>query len=153
MGKPYLIKAVSIHAPTRGATTNAHKTCKSAVVSIHAPTRGATGKADCKSFTYAGFNPRPHAGGDVCVAGLLCVCTCFNPRPHAGGDSTAKGCKQPFTVFQSTPPRGGRLHNFCLCSDTPCFNPRPHAGGDSESSRNWSNLLVSIHAPTRGATP
>ena len=38
--------------------------------------------------------------------------------------------------------------------DPTSFNPRPHAGGDiNETARKLRPWLVSIHAPTRGATP
>jgi len=32
------------------------------------------------------------------------------------------------------------------------FNPRPHAGGDRDHQNAIAQILVSIHAPTRGAT-
>ncbi len=54
----------------------------------------------------------------------------FNPRPHAGGD------------MESVTPQTQRVS----------FNPRPHAGGDENLQRDDLTALVSIHAPTRGAT-
>ena len=55
--------------------------------------------------------------------------------------------------FQSTLPRGERHH-----PDEPpkChfhFNPRSHEGSDRGSLRVILALRISIHAPTRGATP
>ena len=35
---------ISIHAPTRGATSTSNKTISSIIISIHAPTRGATAR-------------------------------------------------------------------------------------------------------------
>jgi len=78
-------------------------------ISIHAPTRGAT----CFEFV------------------LLCHYQDFNPRPHAGGDDPDKIEAIAEKVFQSTPPRGGR---------------RPPA------AVHLTAIVISIHAPTRGAT-
>ena len=77
-------------------------------------------------------------------------------------------------MFQSTHPRGVRLTNKYLksmkvsfnprthegCDDTLavylylffCFNPRTHEGCDSLFSIFFYSKIVSIHAPTRGAT-
>ena len=46
--------SVSIHAPTRGATTNANEYASGFRVSIHAPTRGATKRMRSK---HADFHP------------------------------------------------------------------------------------------------
>ena len=40
-----LMKMISIHAPTRGATSQVSLLCFKCIISIHAPTRGATGEA------------------------------------------------------------------------------------------------------------
>ena len=55
----------------------------------------------------------------------------FNPRPRAGGDVPIKIGKFTHYKFQSTPPRGGR----------PMFY-----------SVSYARIVVSIHAPARGAT-
>ena len=56
----------------------------------------------------------------------------FNPRSHKGSDYASEG--SGFSVTG--------------------FNPRSHEGSDSSrSSSSLSIYLVSIHAPTRGATP
>ena len=76
------------------------------------------------------FNPRPHTGGDDSRTATAGWGSCFNPRPHTGGD--------PSAVPECCTPR--------------CFNPRPHTGGDNFGAAILAALLVSIHAPTRGAT-
>ena len=79
------------------------------------------------------FNPRPHAGGDHELnPDLGAIGRCFNPRPHAGGDAAVRGRLNRTEMFQSTPPRGGRLRTA------------------NALRRLWT--VVSIHAPTRGAT-
>ena len=57
--------AVSIHAPTRGATLHDNALyVYQATVSIHAPTRGATYRLRCWRPEQICFNPRAHAGRD-----------------------------------------------------------------------------------------
>ena len=102
--------AISIHAPTRGATIKSlKKICQlrnfnprshegsdglpgqrpdeSNVISIHAPTRGATGT-----------HPRN-----------TCHQNYFNPRSHEGSDVLTSAKRYRIFVFQSTLPRGERL--------------------------------------------
>ncbi len=98
---------VSIHAPTRGATSNTPSRPTKRAVSIHAPTRGATPAG-------AGYR-----------GGLS-----FNPRAHAGRDR----------------PCPTQLSTSCR------FNPRAHAGRDHSAGQRLFTSMVSIHAPTRGAT-
>ena len=55
----------------------------------------------------------------------------FNPRAHAGRDSA----------------------DITMISVKISFNPRAHAGRDIEAlPEGDAGVLVSIHAPTRGAT-
>ena len=58
----------------------------------------------------------------------------------------------PLVKFQSTHPRGVR--RLLTCSKYYCvgFNPRTHEGCDQQSQEAVNTSLVSIHAPTRGAT-
>ena len=56
-------------------------------------------------------------------------------------------------MFQSTPPREGRHGGRAENSLPASFNPRPHARGDPLDRPGLSDITVSIHAPTRGATP
>jgi len=62
-------RSVSIHAPTRGATKRGRGEKLEKHVSIHAPTRGATFNLFRRGFNELRFNPRPHAGGDrkICL--------------------------------------------------------------------------------------
>ena len=125
---------------------------KNCCISIHAPTRGATNGENrykrIKQFQYT--LPR-------------------GERPIASVDWYQIG------QFQSTLPRGERRkrsqagtipHDFnprshegsdpvCLCSPNHprYFNPRSHEGSDcSASVCVLRSIIISIHAPTRGAT-
>ena len=68
--------------------------------------------------------------------------------------ATAHGVLLPssHSRFQSTPPRGGRRGVSSGGKHRAGFNPRPRAGGDEEMAPALTTLMVSIHAPARGAT-
>ena len=98
---------VSIHAPTRGATSPTLPNNIASLVSIHAPTRGAT------SYGLGSLSPRLFQ----------------STHPH--------GVRQATTIafstlqgFQSTHPHGVRLTDMSGRSTHPCFNPRTHTGCD-----------------------
>ena len=57
--------AISIHAPTRGATTGSAFIPTVIPISIHAPTRGATVSSRNASANWSHFNPRSHEGSDL----------------------------------------------------------------------------------------
>ena len=154
------VSSVSIHAPARGATHAAGMSHgDTRVVSIHAPARGATHPSHgVATLDHASFNPRSRAGSDVCMSAIsMQLHASFNPRSRAGSDLIA--CRHAprrylvsihapragsdlacaiwmlpaYRVFQSTLPRGER----------PCIG----------LSSQIHVLMVSIHAPARGATP
>ena len=76
------------------------------------------------------FNPRTHEGCDPLPVAALIPRHYFNPRTHEGCDDTV--------VKDST-----------AAND---FNPRTHEGCDPEWSVLTLYRIISIHAPTRGAT-
>ena len=55
-------------------------------------------------------------------------------------------------MFQSTRPRGARLRIGIIIKLNLSFNPRAREGRDINASCSIITLLVSIHAPARGAT-
>ena len=55
--------------------------------------------------------------------------------------------------FQSTLPQGERLPNWCSMLRLLYFNPRSHKGSDLIGHSVKVFRPISIHAPTRGATP
>ena len=133
---------VSIHAPTRGATW-----CRASAppppaerVSIHAPTRGATWRLRVRHgrpSALDSFDPRPHARGDARDGRI------HRHFEHVSIHAPTRGATLIHAIrarllqwFRSTPPREGRRGH--LFRSTP---PREGRG-----------IAVSIHAPTRGAT-
>ena len=101
------------------------------MVSIHAPTRGATHKGVSKFVGCIVSIHAPTRGATFVI--LYCSLDfSFNPRTHEGCDlyPAIKVCAA--LLFQSTHPRGVRL---------------------ADPSQYIFTDIVSIHAPTRGATP
>ncbi len=147
-------KQISIHAPARGATLTLWLALRAVVkfqstlprgerhyeeifplcvkrISIHAPARGATAPQRlCKSSGTISIHA-PARGATKKQKLFRRSLRYFNPRSREGSDAAQDGFDLGEAIFQSTLPRGER--RFLL--------PRLH-----------STLLISIHAPARGAT-
>ena len=100
------------------------------VVSIHAPTWGATDIHIFCNLINICFNPRSHVGSDFFQQTFKFISVCFNPRSHVGSDCPT------------------RCHN----NNHKGFNPRSHVGSDTLAVKQFHIRIVSIHAPTWGAT-
>ena len=145
-------------------------------VSIHAPTRGATEHILKLKVLIWSFNPRAHTGRDYNTAIITTVFAKFqSTRPHGARQCLRFGACTSVR-FQSTRPHGARRSLADAQEFAPGFNPRAHTGRDIIAfviilvyhvfqstrphgarptilSNNRSLIGVSIHAPTRGATP
>ncbi len=123
---------VSIHAPTRGATQYWRADMDNVIVSIHAPTRGATTSSSSAKPRWTRFqSTRPRGARPNRFMVWSCNVAKFQSTRPRGARPQASGPAQAGGGFQSTRPRGARLASP--------FAIAPHA-------------IVSIHAPTRGAT-
>ena len=120
---------ISIHAPTRGATYVAAVRSIPGKISIHAPTRGATRKPDNNSNNSKFQSTLPRGERPDLEFGEMFSAD-FNPRSHEGSDRRYHRPERD-PLFQSTLPRGER-HGSSQFSGMP--------------------VVISIHAPTRGAT-
>ena len=99
---------ISIHAPTRGATSSDKPTNISSYISIHAPTRGATGNVPSLALSPVFQSTLPRG-----------------ERPVENGSYILP------KIFQSTLPRGERRFSEYLFRLSPnYFNPRSHEGSD-----------------------
>ena len=99
-------------------------------VSIHAPVRGATDPRSNKRF-HCMFQSTPPCGGRHRSKAIGIALHEFQSTPPCGGRHEALRNVEPALEFQSTPPCGGRP-----------INRAPTMG----------IIIVSIHAPVRGAT-
>ena len=165
---------ISIHAPTRGATTeNAYATFHTKI-SIHAPTRGATYVSE-KIYTYFEISIHAPTRGATMLKSLFWhtqTISIHAPTRGATNLTTPKQIRFLISIhaptrgatvldgnyddkgqFQSTLPRGER-QTWRLCEILQRnLNPRSHEGSDGHSDlRERLKQYISIHAPTRGAT-
>ena len=166
---------VSIHAPTRGATWFVTYFTSIFLFQSTRP-RGARHYFRVLTILFClCFNPRAHAGRDVTGTRYNCspaIVSIYAPTRGATQVMTLVSLR---TMFQSTRPRGARLSSSCgFSSSEESFNPRAHAGRDGTINPQYhtnesfnprahagrDNIVipinakgvVSIHAPTRGAT-
>ena len=146
---------VSIHAPTRGATGAPCGSPTSAGVSIHAPTRGATRGIARHQLAQGVSIHAPTRGATAAETTAPSVDTVVSIHaPTRGATSAAWKFQSPLTRFN---PRAHAGRDWCMACRRPprqSFNPRAHAGRDEFSPAvSVGYPWVSIHAPTRGATP
>ena len=121
--------AISIHAPTWGATKRKGGDFLTALFQSTHP-RGVRLQQSFNVKSLHNFNPRTHVGCDRSKKRRLCARLHFNPRTHVGCDSVC------LTALR-------RSFNF---------NPRTHVGCDTFPGPLKTLLFISIHAPTWGAT-
>ena len=125
--------SVSIHAPTRGATSAIEEEPGLMPVSIHAPTRGATPERDSSSVSLLFQSTHPHGVRRRLCGSLRTVSLRFNPRTHTGCDFERFEQKLLKPRFQSTHPHGVRLSGKWNVSEIIVrFNPRTHTGCDDQ---------------------
>ena len=118
-------KAALGKAACAGRVTEGVGTC----ISIHAPTWGATvtGISERDIMSFQSTHPR---GVRRHARDTLHPVADFNPRTHVGCDH--------FKAYFSASP--------------PYFNPRTHVGCDTVRLSRRYYMIISIHAPTWGAT-
>ena len=100
------------------------------LVSIHAPTKGATYIEEILPNDTVVSIHAPTKGATHVDIHLNCI-----------------------VGFQSTLPRRERRQGIKLGVRPVCFNPRSHEGSDDYNTVLRRVVKVSIHAPTKGATP
>ena len=149
-GEAGVLRLVSIHAPTRGATWRQPPKARKTTVSIHAPTRGATqGIKDQNDLVNVSIHaPTRGATYNSPAAQMSRMVSIHAPTRGATNTTFNIWAK---IKFQSTHPHGVRLRLRLIRRNLQRFNPRTHTGCDTTSALISVAALVSIHAPTRGA--
>ena len=166
---------ISIHAPTRGATPTPHTRMLQSQFQSTLP-RGERLNWRLLCIQMPLFQStlprgeRPAFGHSVAVVDDIFQSTLprgerhdtnirqarshyFNPRSHEGSDWHLPMLSRENLIFQSTLPRGERRLADAWPDQVANFNPRSHEGSDERTVTQIHLLfLISIHAPTRGAT-
>ena len=163
---------VSIHAPARGATRRSAHILLLAEFQSTRPRgarplkhlnrllpkmfqstrpRGARLRKSSAILNFRGFNPRAREGRDRIIWYRPAMFTVSIHAPARGATMVAVKSKTG-QVFQSTRPRGARHSIRRSGSMSACFNPRAREGRDVTGEDCRRRVVVSIHAPARGAT-
>ena len=165
---------VSIHAPARGATPICAGKHTGIDVSIHAPARGATAarppyarRAPLFQFT------RPQGARQLALMVISKILPFQFTRPQGarqvlqylrslsfgfqftrpqGARRFAKLNQDRGAAFQFTRPQGARRPRRRTARRARRFNSRARKGRDQDQGALSRLLVVSIHAPARGAT-
>ena len=145
---------ISIHAPAKGATITSTYRGSYSIISIHAPAKGAT------SF---GVN---HVSAIIKFQSTLprrerrfLMCGC-HPTPHISIHAPAKGATRgaPYWLdadnhFNPRSREGSDSGCMAIWIRSCNFNPRSREGSDGrEAAANKERVMISIHAPAKGAT-
>ena len=103
---------------------------------------------------YGNFNPRSYKRSDVYKNDRDTCGSNFNPRSYKRSDQKPHYVSHKCCQFQSTLLQEERRTFLTLIMSTFFnFNPRSYKRSDASSIANLSDgNMISIHAPTRGAT-
>ena len=79
-------------------------------ISIHAPTRGATSSVVCLNSSMRNFNPRSHERSDSSRRSNHKCKANFNPRSHERSDDILMGCNLCFSIISIHAPTRGATY-------------------------------------------
>jgi len=123
-------------------------------VSIHAPTRGATSAVAGIRFGHQMFQFTRPRGARLRLTFIVTSNGCFNSRAHAGRDLWRRDDGQYRYVSIHAPTRGATTFRIATATSGSTFQfTRPRGARHKHIAEANSAWRVSIHAPTRGATP
>ena len=147
---------ISIHAPTRGATSSSKVGYASENISIHAPTRGATLISASRLPYHLNFNPRSYKRSDDEIIRNQFIEDISIHAPTRGATLKVFTLRIN-TLFQSTllqEEPGEILSRLCRQSSQAAEISihAPTRGATVEVEYPHVLNGISIHAPTRGAT-
>ena len=170
-----LVSFISIHAPTRGATKFPLPCCKLFVdfnPRSHERSDPCWHLSSTSNQTFQSTLPREERRVKLCICPSSHLFQSTLPReerlyffskapstsiisihaPTRGATSTTSVLVSSLYSFQSTLPREERQHPQCRLLSQVYFNPRSHERSDDGRIFSKSRKVISIHAPTRGAT-
>ena len=121
-------------------------------ISIHAPTRGATSRFRNYWIFSRYFNPRSHEGSDDMIVNFQHHLFNFNPRSHEGSDEQNEFGRTTAEISIHAPTRGATLYYLPVENLDVFQSTLPRGERRTVELELTENLTISIHAPTRGAT-
>ena len=99
------------------------------------------------------FNPRSREGSDRALPRRVRILPDFNPRSREGSDSLAAKKNAKTVKFQSTLPRRERQFFGVIVHGISVFQSTlPRRERLFNADENRADILISIHAPAKGAT-
>ena len=122
-------RAISIHAPAKGATQSGDHGSGGNAISIHAPAKGATPKAETGYKPCQYFNPRSREGSDRLNRLHLPDYPISIHAPAKGATHRIRDLQRK-DRFQSTLPRRERHRLHLIKRSDMNFNPRSREGSD-----------------------
>ena len=99
-----------------------------------------------------GFNPRAREGRDWLMTWTVFPSFTFQPTRPRGARLREYTMLIQAALFQPTRPRGARPCKTSVSVSLHRFNPRAREGRDPMLSLLRAGVIVSTHAPARGAT-
>ena len=146
------VDIISIHALTGSATYSPRTTSIYSPISIHALTGSATSilfSISC-SILFQSTHSRGVRQAEDIPSQIPDIFQSTHPR---GVRRMCISFGKVDTLFQSTHPRGVRLSILIFIRLCKNFNPRTREWCDvTVNSDNYKVIIISIHAPARGAT-
>ncbi len=151
---PCTFFAISIRAPTRGATVNSCRYAKEIMKFQSALPRGERPSWFCTSTAYLSISIRAPTRGATLPAFLLPTDVhYFNPRSHEGSDLNRHFPCTFFAISIRAPTRGA---TWKALRSTRCLDifqsALPRGERRQEADVRFASNQISIRAPTRGAT-
>ena len=148
----YVDLAVSIHAPTWGATPCRYASNSAGLFQSTHPHGVRLDGAQYCAQAAAFQSTHPHGVRPDNREGCCLHRLCFNPRTHMGCDSRPPPVERRGAVSIHAP-TWGATYRLPRMPPPLRFNPRTHMGCDDRGPcRGVHHVVVSIHAPTWGAT-
>ena len=126
---------------------------KIVMISIHAPTRGATILQTSSRRSSRYFNPRSYKRSDAHCSKSSCWRIYFNPRSYKRSDVRKQGCIWKDKNFNPRSYKRSDVHFLCDSHVNHVISIHaPTRGATMQRTSKRRDISISIHAPTRGAT-
>ena len=123
------------------------------MISIHAPAKGATNVLDAGSLALDISIHAPAKGATAILWRMRVRLSHFNPRSREGSDRTWPARLHALSQFQSTLPRRERHAAPVTDATRRAFQSTlPRRERRREYRAGTNAILISIHAPAKGAT-